>query len=47
MDWSMEQRLARLAIKFGFKAVKSETEILQMVNTAYGTKHYPVVWTIS
>jgi transposase len=36
MDWSMVQRLARLAIKFGFKAGKSATEILQMVNAAYG-----------
>jgi transposase len=33
MDLSMEQRLA---IKFCFKAGKSETETLQMVNAAYG-----------
>jgi len=33
MDLSMEQRLA---IKFCFKAGKSATETLQMVNAAYG-----------
>jgi hypothetical protein len=33
MDLSMEQRLA---IKFCFKAGKSATETLQMVNVAYG-----------
>jgi len=33
MDFSMEQRLA---IKFCFKAGKSATETLQMVNAAYG-----------
>jgi hypothetical protein len=33
MDLSMEQRLA---IKFCFKAGKSVTETLQMVNAAYG-----------
>ena len=33
MDLSMDQRLA---IKFCFKAGKSATESLQMVNTAYG-----------
>jgi len=33
MDLSMEQRLA---IKLCFKAGKSTTEILQMVNAAYG-----------
>jgi len=33
MDLSMEQRVA---IKFCFKAGKSETETLQMVNAAYG-----------
>jgi transposase len=33
MDLSMEQRLA---IKYSFKAGKSETETLQMVNAAYG-----------
>ena len=33
MVLSMEQRLA---IKFGFKAGKSATETLQMVNAAYG-----------
>jgi transposase len=33
MDLSMEQRLA---IKFCFKAGKSEKETLQMVNAAYG-----------
>jgi len=33
MDLSMEQRLA---LKFCFKAGKSETEILQMINAAYG-----------
>ena len=35
----MEQRLQ---IKFCFKAGKSATETLQMVNAAYGDKHYPV-----
>jgi hypothetical protein len=33
MDLSMEQRLA---IKFCFKAGKSATETIQMVNAAYG-----------
>jgi hypothetical protein len=35
MDLSMEQRLA---IKFRFKAGKSVTETLQMVNAAYGNQ---------
>jgi hypothetical protein len=50
MDLSMEQRLA---IKFCFKAGKSATETLQMVNAAYGEpstipfERFPMVWTIS
>jgi len=39
MDLSMEQRLA---IKFCFKAGKSVTQTLQMVNAAYGAKHCTV-----
>jgi len=35
MDLSMEQRLV---IKFCFKAEKSATETLQMVNAAYGNQ---------
>ena len=35
VDLSMEQRFA---IKFCFKAGKSETETLQMVNAAYGVQ---------
>jgi hypothetical protein len=39
MDLSMEQRLA---VRFCLKAGKRATESLQMVNTAYGAKHYPI-----
>jgi hypothetical protein len=38
MDLSMEQQLV---IKFCFKAGKSAIESLQMLNAAYGAKHYP------
>jgi hypothetical protein len=39
MDLSTEQRLA---VRFCFKPGKSASEPLQLVNEAYGVKHYSI-----